>query len=348
MERRVVVVTGGTSGIGRAIARRFAQSGAAVAVLARGRDGLAATQAELRRLGTQALALEVDVAQAQQVFEAAVRIERELGPLDVWVNCAMSTVFGPSDEISEDEFRRVTDVCYHGYVFGTQAALVHMRHRGRGVIVQVGSAMAYRGIPLQAAYCGAKHAIRGFTDSVRCELLHQGSDVKLTMVQLPAVNTPQFRHCLNKMGHKPRPMGLVYQPEVCADAVYYASLHPRREIYVGHTTVEAVIGQKLAPGMLDRFLAKTAWDGQITDEPADPERPCNLFSPVPGDPGAHGAFDREARSHDPVTQLTQRLGAGGVRFLIALIAPVWGMVVMARRLVALWKETNGHVLRTRH
>jgi NAD(P)-dependent dehydrogenase (short-subunit alcohol dehydrogenase family) len=340
VDPRVVVITGGTSGVGRAVAERFADEGASVALLARGREGLAHTAAEILRRGGRALPVPVDVARPEQVFAAADLVEQELGPIDVWVNCAMTTVFGRVQDLAPEEYRRVTDVCYHGYVWGTQAALAKMRPRDRGVIIQVGSALAYRAIPLQAAYCGAKHAIRAFTDALRCELLHQDIHVQLTMVQLPAVNTPQFRHCLNKMAREARPVGLIFQPEVAADAIHYAVRHPRREIYVGHTTVEAVIGQKLAPGLLDRFLSVSGWNEQFTERPLDRQRPANLFQPTSGDPGAHGVFDDRARARDPVTQVTKRLGAAGVRVLIALIAPVWGLVVMARRALALRRATR--------
>jgi NADP-dependent 3-hydroxy acid dehydrogenase YdfG len=334
-KREVVVITGGTSGVGRAVAQRFAAEGAKIAILARGHDGLSATASEIEALGGIALPIPVDVADARQVFAAADVIEHKLGPIDIWVNNAMTTIFARLDDIAPDEYQRVTDVVYHGYVWGTQAALSKMRARNRGTIVQVGSALAYRAIPLQSAYCGAKHAIRGFTDALRCELRHERSHVHLTMVQLPAVNTPQFHHCLNKMGREAQPVPPIFQPEVIAEAIYYAAHHVRREIYVGHPVIEAVVGQKLAPGILDRFLAHGGWEGQFTNKPVDRSRKANLFEPLPGDPGAHGTFDDRARSHDAVTLATTRLGAAGVRLVVGVIAPVWGLVVLSRRLLEL-------------
>jgi len=244
----------------------------------------------------------------------------------------MTTVFGRVEDLTPEEYRRVTDVTYHGFVWGTQAALAKMRVRNRGTIVQVGSALAYRAIPLQSAYCGAKHAIRAFTDSLRSELLHEKVDVHLTMVQLPAVNTPQFSHCLNKMEREPQPVPPIFQPEIIADAIYYAAHHRRREIFVGHPTVEAVIGQKFAPGLLDRFLAHGGWEGQFTERRVEPGRKYNLFEPVPHQYGAHGRFDDKARRSDPITAVTTRLGAAGVTWLVLAIAPVWGAVVLGRRL----------------
>jgi NAD(P)-dependent dehydrogenase (short-subunit alcohol dehydrogenase family) len=273
----------------------------------------------------------VDVSDAEQVFAAAERVERELGPIDVWINNAMTTVFGPVRSISPTEFRRVTDVTYHGFVWGTQAALSRMRPRNRGMILQVGSALSYRGIALQAAYCGAKHAVRAFTDSLRCELIHEGVDIKLTMVQLPAVNTPQFRHCLNKMEYEPQPVPPIFQPEVIAETIYYAVHHPRREVYVGHPTIEAVIGNKLAPGILDHLLASSTWEGQFTEQHADHGRPSNLFAPVDVDAGAHGAFDARSRTRDWTSSFAPWLGAAGVRVLVAMIAPLWAMAVFLHR-----------------
>lgn len=331
----VVVITGGTSGVGRATAQRFAKDGARVAVLARGSEALAATVREIQELGGRGLAIEVDVADAQQVFDAADHVEHELGPIDIWINNAMTTVFGPVHAIEPHEYRRVTDVTYHGFVWGTQAALNKMRPRNRGTIVQVGSALAYRAIPLQAAYCGAKHAIRAFTDALRCELIHEHSQIQVTMVHLPGVNTPQFHHCLNKLEYEPQPVPPIFQPEITAAAIHRAAYHHRREVYVGHPTVETIVGNKLAPGWLDSFLAYAAWQGQLTNQRAPPEQPNNLFEPTPGQGRARGDFDERARERDLVTDVTVPLGAAGVRFLLLLIWPLWGPVVVLHRLASL-------------
>jgi NAD(P)-dependent dehydrogenase (short-subunit alcohol dehydrogenase family) len=312
----IVVITGGTAGVGRAVARRFAADGAKIAVLARGLDGLRATAAELVARGAaEALAIPCDVADPDQVSAAADRIELELGPIDIWINNAMTTVFGPFTALAPDELRRVTDVTYHGYVWGTRAALAHMRVRDRGTIVQVGSALAYRSMPLQSAYCAAKFAIRGFTDSLRSELRHDGSSIALVMVQLPAVNTPQFAWCANRMPFASRPVPPIYQPDVVACAVHRAAHHPRREVMVGWPTIKAIFGQKLVPGLLDRYLASRGYAGQHTLAPADPHRANNLWQPVPGDHGTHGDFDLRARQHDRASALTVRLGSAGVQAL---------------------------------
>ena len=332
----IVVITGGTAGVGRAVARRFAADGAKIAVLARGKDGLRATAAELVELGaSEVLALPVDVADADAVNDAADRIENELGPIDIWINNAMTTVFGRFDDVRPSEFRRVTEVTYLGYVWGTRAALAHMKPRDRGTIVQVGSALAYRSIPLQAAYCAAKHAIRGFTDSLRSELIHDHSKIELVMVQLPAVNTPQFAWCANRMPYQPQPVPPIYQPEVIARAVHRAAHHPRREIMIGWPTVQAILGQKVVPGLLDRYLAKRGYEGQETLVPADPYRAENLWDPVPGDHGAHGDFDLRAKKRSPVTKATGALGSSGVQ-AVALAAAAGALLALAygvRRIV---------------
>ncbi len=327
---RVVVVTGGTAGVGRATARRFARAGDAVAVLARGPDRLEATLSEIYALGARGLAIPTDVADPEQIEEAAARVERELGPIDVWINNAMTTAVGPVERITPAEFRRITDVCYHGFVWGTRAALAHMRPRNRGLIIQVGSALAYRAIPLQAAYCGAKHAIRGFTDALRSELLHDGVAIRLCMVQLPAVNTPQFDWCVNRMARAPQPVPPIFQPEIIADAIHRASHHPRREILLGWPTIKAVVGNKIAPGIADRYLATRGYEGQLTDQP-NTHPPANLFAPVPGDRGAHGRFDARARSSDAIARAAAMLGAAGTQ---AVIAAVMALVVSAIILVA--------------
>jgi NAD(P)-dependent dehydrogenase (short-subunit alcohol dehydrogenase family) len=292
---QIVVVTGASSGVGRASAVAFARKGAQVGLIARGRAGLEGARRDVEAAGGRALVVEADVADAQVLDDAAGRVEQELGPIDVWVNNAMVTVFAPFDQIEPDEFRRVTEVTYLGFVYGTMAALKRMKPRDRGTIVQVGSALAYRGIPLQSAYCGAKHAIQGFNESLRCELLHDGSNVRLTMVQLPALNTPQFDHCRSRMPRKPQPVPPIFQPELAAEAILWATKHARREVYVGGPTVEAIVGDKLASGLADRYLAKTNFEAQQTRVPADPDRPDNLFEPLAGDPGAHGRFDDRSK-----------------------------------------------------
>lgn len=291
---QVVVVTGGSAGVGRATSVAFARVGARVAVLARGRERLDETVAEIERLGGKGLALPTDVGSAAQVEAAAERIERELGPIDVWVNNAMATVFSPALDISPEEFERAVQVTLMGTVYGTLAALRRMRDRRRGAIVQVGSALAYRAIPLQAPYCAAKHAVKGFTDSLRSELIHDGVPIHLTMVQLPALNTPQFSWCRSHLGRHPKPVGRIFQPEVAARAVVWAASHRRREVYVGWPTVEAITGQKFVAKLLDRYLARTAYEGQMLDEPLPGGREGNLFAPVPGAYGARGRFDRDA------------------------------------------------------
>lgn len=293
---RVVVVTGASAGVGRAVVRKLGAQGASVGLLARGEDGLNAAKAEIEAAGGRALALPTDVADAEAVRAAAAAVERELGPIDVWINNAMTAVFARTWEIPPDEFRRVTEVTYLGVVHGTMAALEHMMPRRRGKIVQVGSALAYRGIPLQASYCGAKHAIQGFTESLRCELMHDEIPIGLTMVQLPALNTPQFGWVRSRLPRSPQPVPPIFQPEVAADAILYATEHDRREIFVGGPTYKAIWGNKLAPWLGDLILARSGFDSQQRDQLQPPDRPDNLFSPLPGDHGAHGAFDARAKS----------------------------------------------------
>src|SRR3954462_5944206 len=290
----ITVITGASAGIGRATAREFARRGDAVALLARNEEALEVAAREVRELGGRALAIPTDVADVAQVEAAAERATRELGDIDVWVNDAMASVLAPTWDIEADEFRRVTEVTYLGQVYGTMAALKRMRPRDAGTIVQVGSALAYRGIPLQSAYCGAKHAIRGFTDSVRTELMHHDSRVWLTEVHMPALNTPQFDWCKNKMPHKSQPVPPIYQPEVAADAVHFAAHHRRRELWVGASTAVVIAGNKVAPGLGDRYLAKTGFDSQQYDGPPAQGARSNLWQPVDDfeDRGAHGSFDR--------------------------------------------------------
>jgi NAD(P)-dependent dehydrogenase (short-subunit alcohol dehydrogenase family) len=290
-EHKVVVVTGASAGVGRATARAFASRGDSVALLARGAEGLAGALEEVQEAGARGLALPTDVAHSDQVEAAAATIEDELGPIDVWVNDAMVTVFAPVHAVAPDEFRRVTEVTYLGTVYGTMTALRLMLPRDRGVIVQVGSALAYRGIPLQSAYCGAKHAIEGFTESLRCELAAERSGVRVATVQLPALNTPQFGWSRSRMPRRARPVPPIYQPEVAADAVVWAASHPRREVFVGGSTVATILAQRAVPGLLDRYLARTGYDAQQTSEAEDPTRPDNLFQPVASDEGSHGSFD---------------------------------------------------------
>jgi NAD(P)-dependent dehydrogenase (short-subunit alcohol dehydrogenase family) len=305
---RVVVITGASAGVGRATARAFARDGARIGLLARGMDGLLGAKQEVEAAGGSALPIQVDVADAAAVDAAAARIELELGPIDVWVNNAMVSVFSPVSELHPDEIRRVTEVTYLGVVNGTLAALKRMLPRNRGAIVQVGSALAYRGIPLQAAYCGAKHAIQGFTESLRTELLHDHSEVRVTMVQLPAMNTPQFDWVKSRLPRKPQPVPPIYEPEVAARAIVWAAANNhRREICVGLPTVVAVWGNKIAAGLFDRFLARTGFDSQQTTEPADPNRPNNLWAPVPGDFGAHGRFGDRSWQSSPQTWLNEHM-----------------------------------------
>jgi len=295
----VVVITGASAGVGRATVRRFAKDGACIGLLARGVDGLEGAKREVESAGGQALVLPTDVADPKQVEAAAEAVEREFGPIDVWVNDAMASVFAPVKDTTPEEFRRVTEVTYLGVVYGTMCALKRMLPRDCGTIVQVGSALAYRSIPLQSAYCGAKHAIHGFTDSLRCELIHDKSNVHLTMVQLPAVNTTQFGWVRNRLPNRAKPLGKIFQPEVAAEAIHWAAHHRRRELYLGMPSVESIVGNKVAPGLLDRYLGRKGYKGQQTGEPKDPNQPDNLWEPVPGDHGAHGTFDEEAHGRSP-------------------------------------------------
>ena len=328
MAGRVIVVTGASAGVGRAVAREFGARGDTVALLARGEVGLDGAVKDVEAAGGRALAIPTDVADDGQVAAAAIRAEEELGPIDVWVNVAFAGVFAPFTEIRPDEFKRVTEVTYLGYVYGTRAALERMLPRDRGVVVQVGSALAYRGIPLQTAYCGAKHAIQGFTEALRCELLHDHSNVRLTMVQLPAVNTPQFDWVLSRLPRPPQPVPPIYQPEAAARAVVYAAEHPRRrEYWVGGPTAATLVANSLAPGLLDRYLSRTGFKSQQGDRPANPDRPVNLWAPVDGpggrDFGARGSFDSRTTDRSVQLWLSQHHGllaavGGAVAGLAAL------------------------------
>jgi NAD(P)-dependent dehydrogenase (short-subunit alcohol dehydrogenase family) len=328
---RVVVITGAGAGIGRATVRRFAADGDKIALLARGEEELEGAAAEIEAAGGTALVVPTDVADPDAVEEAADRVERELGPIDVWVSNAMTTVFAFFEEIEPDEFRRATDVTYHGAVWSVRSALRRMMPRDRGTIVLVGSAMAYQGIPLQSPYCGAKHAIKGFFDSVRTELRNKGSKVHLTMVQLPGHNTPQFDHGRSKMPGHPQPVAPVYQPEVAAEAIHFAAGHRRRQVYVGLPTYYTVVGSKLAPWLAELYLAKTAVSGQQMEAPPDAEnREGNLMDPPPGDPGAHGRFDEKAHAHSAAWFATRhRLALGGAA--LGAAASVGAARLLSRR-----------------
>ena len=324
MPAETVVVTGAAAGVGRAAARAFGARGARIGLLARGIDELHAAAAEIDQAGGKALVLPTDVADPDAIEAAAAAVERQFGPIDIWVNCAMATIFAEFWDITPEEFRRATEVTYLGYVYGTMAALRRMRARNRGTIVQVGSALAYRAIPLQSAYCGAKFAIRGFTDSLRSELLHERSRVHLTMVQMPALNTPQFDWARNKMGKRPQPVPPIFQPEVAAEAIVYAAHHRRRELYVSWSNWKVILANKLAPGLLDRVLASTGYSGQLTGEPAGPDRPDNLFGALSGEHGAHGRFDARARASSSELLVSAQRG-----WIMAGIGLVLGAVVVS-------------------
>lgn len=326
----VVVITGASAGVGRATVREFAKHGAHVGLIARGNDGLEGARREVEEAGGRALVLPVDVADAKAVEDAAAKVEQALGPIDVWVNNAMVSVFSPFKEMTADEFERVTEVTYLGVVYGTMAALKRMLPRDRGTIVQVGSALAFRSIPLQSAYCGAKHAIAGFTDSLRCELIHDQSNVHVTMVQMPALNTPQFSWVKSRLPNKPQPVPPIYQPEVAAKAIYYAAHHKRRTLEVGLPTAIAVQGNKIIPGLMDEYLGRTNYEAQQTDRPEDRNRDNNLWTPIAGDHGAHGAFDGRAYDFSP------QLWANINRRWLALA----GASVAAVALTTLWSKAR--------
>lgn len=329
-ESPIAVVTGASAGIGRAAAVEFARQGWRVALLARGRDGLEGARREIEALGSQALVIETDVADHGQVEAAAERVEREWGPIDAWVNNAMATIFSDFLEVDPDDYRRATEVTYLGAVWGTRAALKRMRVRDRGVVIQVGSALAYRSIPLQAPYCGAKAAMRGFTDSIRSELIHARSQVRITMVHLSAFNTPQFGWGRTTMKRRPRPMGKIFQPELAARAIVWAATHERRESWVGWPAVQAILGNKVIPGWLDWHLARTAVDGQHTDEPLPEGREDNLYSPVAGDHGAHGRFDDEAIDSSLQWRLSRHRWAwtGTVLMLLAIVVAALAVLLI--------------------
>jgi NAD(P)-dependent dehydrogenase (short-subunit alcohol dehydrogenase family) len=326
----IVVITGASSGIGRATVRRFARPGVTLGLIARGRDALDATRREAEAAGARALVLPADVADAEAVDAAAQAVEDAFGPIDIWINNAMATVFAYLEDVSADEFRRANETTYFGSIWGMQAALRRMRPRDRGTIVEVGSAMAYQGIPLQAPYCGAKHGIQGVLESLRTELRHQGSKVHLTTVQLPGINTPQFEHARNKFDTRSIPVAPYYQPEVAADAIHWAAHHRRREVWVGVPTLYTIWGNRLTPWLAERYLAATAVGGQLTDTPLPADRVDNLDAPPPGDPGAHGPYSAKAHPRSLQLALTKRrraLAAGGV---LAGVAAAAGAAVARR------------------
>ncbi|MBC5801014.1 MAG: SDR family oxidoreductase [Candidatus Eremiobacteraeota bacterium] len=328
-KNEVIVITGAAAGIGRATVREFARHGASIGLIARGHDGLDAARREVEEAGGRALVVPTDVADATAVEAAAAKIEETFGPIDIWINVAFSNVFSPFHELTPDEYKRLTEVSYLGFVYGTLAALKRMRSRNRGTIVQTGSALAYRSIPLQAGYCGAKSAIRGFTDSIRCELVHEKSKVHITMVQMPAVNTPQFSWCKSKLPHKAQPVPPIFQPEVAARALYWAAHHRTRELWVGGSTVKAILGQKIIPGLLDVYLGKTGYKSQQYDGSRDPDAPINLWEPAPGDYGAHGDFDERSREFSRELWLATH-GMWAVYAATAVLA--LGTIALARKI----------------
>jgi NADP-dependent 3-hydroxy acid dehydrogenase YdfG len=309
LSEQVVVVTGASSGVGRAIARAFGARGAKVGLIARTREALEHCAEEIRGSGGDALVLPLDVADAAAVERAADEVVARWGRIDTWVNDAMVSVFSPVKQMRPEEYRRVTEVTYLGFVHGTLAALKHMLPRDEGHVIQIGSALVYRSIPLQSAYCASKAAMRGFTDSLRCELVHDRSRVKVSMLQLPAVNTPQFDVVRSRLPNHPQPVPPIYQPEVIARAALYVAEHPRRELWIGWSAVKAIVGQRVIPGLLDRYLGRMGYSAQQTDQPADPDRPDNVDRPLPGDRGAHGDFDARARPRSGELWLSRHRGA---------------------------------------
>ena len=324
----VVVITGASAGVGRATAQAFGRRKAKIGLIARGREGLEAAKREIESYGGEAMVLPLDVADAVAIERAADQVEKTFGPIDIWINNAMLSVFSPVMEMKPDEYKRVTEVTYLGYVYGTLAALKRMKPRDRGSIVQVGSALAYRGIPLQSAYCAAKHAVQGFHDSLLSELIHDSSNVRVVMVHMPAMNTPQFRWLKSRLPRKAQPVPPIFQPEVAAEAIVWAAYSDRREINVGWPTVLAIWGNNLVPGFADHYLAKHGYDAQMIDEPEDPNRPDNLWKPIPGDAGAHGVFDDRAVPHSIELEMNKKrpwLFAAGAALIFA------GVVTTRRR-----------------
>jgi len=325
MKRRIAVITGASAGVGRATAVEFGRRSWRVVLIARGQDGLQAAERDVIEAGGEAMIVVTDVADPAQVEAAADRVEREWGEIDVWINDAMATIFCPVSSISTEDFKRATEVTYLGAVWGTMAALRRMQPRDRGTIVQVGSALAYRSIPLQAAYCGAKSAIRGFTDSLRTELIHDKSRIHLTMVHLSAFNTPQFDWGRTCMQYKPKPLGKIFQPEVAARGIYWAATHRRRELWVGFPAVEAILGNRVIPGFLDRKLAHEAYEGQLTDQPLPFGYRDNLYQPVPGDHGSHGRFDSSAIAWSWELWVDMHRTGLALALIVLILAILWGV-----------------------
>lgn len=324
-QKQVVMVTGASAGLGRAIAHAFAKKGAHLGLIARNREALEACREEVIQMGGDAIVLQLDVSDAAAVDHAASQLEEAFGPIDVWVNDAMASVFSPVTEMLPEEYKRVTEVTYLGYVYGTLAALHRMQRRNQGTIIQIGSALAVRSIPLQSAYCACKHAIAGFTDSLRCELYHDKSNVQVTMIQMPAMNTVQFTWVKSRLPDKPQPVPPIFQPEVAAAVVVHAAQQdrPRREYWVGLPTVEAIVGQMFVPGLLDRYLGETGYQAQQTEEPDSADRPNNLWHPVPGTHSARGPFDARSRSFSPQVFVDLHRGwllCAGAVLLTALVA----------------------------
>ena len=323
-KREVVVITGASAGLGRATAQAFARQGARIGLLARNRERLEQARAEVESLGGEALVFPVDVSDAERVEAAATAVEERFGPLDIWVNNAMVSVFSPVKKMQPGEYRRVTEVTYLGMVYGTLAALRRMLPRDHGTIIQVGSALAYRAIPLQSAYCAAKHAVQGFTESLRTELYHDGSKVRVVMLQMPALNTPQFDWVRSRLPRRAQPVPPVFQPEVGAQAIVWASHHDRNEIYVGWPAVKAIAGNRIVPRLLDHYLARMGYGSQQTDEPEDPSRPDNLWETVPGNQGAHGRFDEWSHDHSLQLKASEHRRALALAGLAAF-GVVWGL-----------------------
>lgn len=326
--RQVVVITGASAGVGRATARAFAREGAQIGLLARGKAGLEGARKDVEELGGEAIAISTDVSDPDQVEAAAQQIEDTFGPIDVWVNNAMTSVFSPVKEMKPEEYRRVTEVTYLGFVYGTLAALKRMLPRDQGTIIQVGSALAYRGIPLQSAYCASKHAIQGFTDSLRAELIHDKSNVHVTEVHMPALNTPQFGWVKSRLPNNPQPVPPIYQPEIAADAIVWSAHNKRRELLVGAPTQITVNGNKIAPALGDWYLGQSGYESQQGPEPVDPDRQHNLWEPVPGDHGAHGRFDDLSKTSSP--QLWASMYRGPLAAVIAGVTSVIGATLFWR------------------
>ena len=324
----VVVITGASAGLGRAIVRRFAADGAHIGLIARGRDGLEGAKSDVEKLGGKAIIIEGDVADPETTAKAAEETEKAFGEIDIWINNAMVSVFSPIKEMKPDEYKRVTEVTYLGVVYGTLAALKKMLPRDRGVIVQVGSALAYRGIPLQSAYCASKHAINGFMDSLRTELIHDKSNVRASMVQMPAMNTTQFSWVKSRLPNKPQPVPPIYQPEVGAEAVYFVAHNDRREMYLGYPTVEAIVGNKIVPSLGDWYLGEGGYKSQQTDEKVDPNRRNNLYEPVAGDHGAHGSFDARSTDYSPQLWIDENRG----KVALAGLGVAAGVALLWRKL----------------